>query len=187
MYNSKSLRKYQYFVSTDWMGGVYGTSTMAGSRPGALSAGCWAAMMHFGVSGYVETTKQIINAARLLKSGILKIPELKLMGDPFLSVVAFSSVGNINTYALADLLSQKDWQLNVLQFPPSIHMAITLPSVKTVESLLNDIKVAISTLKNDPNAGKGDVAAIYGTSASISDRSIIGDVTCGFLDALTKV
>jgi sphinganine-1-phosphate aldolase len=174
-------------VNTDWMGGVYGSPTMAGSRAGALSAGCWAAMMHFGESGYVESTRQIISAARALKAGIKAIPEIRLMGDPLLSVVAFEGVGKIGTYALADLLSRKGWHLNNLQFPPSIHIACTIPTVKTAKLLLADIKESITVLKNDPKAGNGDVAAIYGTAASVPDRSIIADVTVGFLDALTKV
>lgn len=143
-------------------------------------------MMHFGEGGYVTSTKDIICAARALKDGIRAIPELKLMGDPLLSVIAFEGVG-VKTYALADLLSRKGWLLNVLQFPPSIHMATTVPSIKTVKLLLDDVKMCVNVLKEDPFAGNGDVSAIYGTAASVSDRSIIADVTFGFLDALTKV
>jgi sphinganine-1-phosphate aldolase len=69
MYNSRKLRKYQYFLQTEWPGGVYGSPTMAGSRPGALSAGCWAAMIHFGYSGYVDSTKKILTAARDIREG----------------------------------------------------------------------------------------------------------------------
>lgn len=42
---------------------------MAGSRPGALSAGCWATMIHFGHSGYVDSTKKILTAAQDIKNG----------------------------------------------------------------------------------------------------------------------
>jgi sphinganine-1-phosphate aldolase len=68
-YRSKKLRKYQYFLQPNWPGGVYGSPTMAGSRPGALSAGCWATMIHFGHSGYVEATKKILTAASDIKKG----------------------------------------------------------------------------------------------------------------------
>jgi sphinganine-1-phosphate aldolase len=69
MYKTKEIRNYQYFVQTDWSGGVYGSPTMAGSRPGAISVGCWAAMMRMGLSGYVDSTRKIITAARTLKAG----------------------------------------------------------------------------------------------------------------------
>ena len=38
LYRSKALRHYQYFVQPDWSGDVYGSPSMAGSRPGALIA-----------------------------------------------------------------------------------------------------------------------------------------------------
>lgn len=68
LYSEKKYRNYQFFVSTDWQGGIYASPSIAGSRPGGISAACWAALMYFGESGYVESTKQIIKTARFLKS-----------------------------------------------------------------------------------------------------------------------
>lgn len=68
LYCDKKYRGHQFFVATDWQGGIYASPTMAGSRPGGISAACWAALMHFGESGYVEATKQIIKTSRFLKS-----------------------------------------------------------------------------------------------------------------------
>ncbi|ROT82894.1 putative sphingosine-1-phosphate lyase 1-like, partial [Penaeus vannamei] len=34
MYRSPEFRHYQYFVTPDWPGGIYGSPTIAGSRPG---------------------------------------------------------------------------------------------------------------------------------------------------------
>ncbi len=111
------------------------------------------------------------------------------MGDPQLSVVAFrvnkQTHPQIKTYALADLLSRQGWHLNILQFPECIHIACTLLSVGAIDTLIKDVKNNIATLVKDPTAGNGDVAAIYGTAASVPDRSIIGDVSAGFLDGLT--
>ena len=104
-----------------------------------------------------------------------------------MSVVAFYAINPIKTYGLADLLSRKGWHLNVLQNPPAIHIACTILTVPAVDQLLEDVKEAVQTLLQDPNAGNGDVAAIYGTAASVPDRSIVADVTRGFLDALTKI
>lgn len=39
---------------------------VTGSRPGAVIASCWSAMMYFGESGYVETTKKIITTTRYI-------------------------------------------------------------------------------------------------------------------------
>ncbi|KAJ3027898.1 UNVERIFIED_CONTAM: hypothetical protein HDU68_002864 [Siphonaria sp. JEL0065] len=188
MYRTKEIRNFQYFITTEWPGGVYCSPTIAGSRPGALVAGCWAAMMHFGETGYVESTRQIIGAARAITCGIESIPELKLIGKPFVSVVAFeSSIPSIKIYGVADLLDKKGWHLNVLQNPPAIHIACTFLTVKAASALVNDLREAVDLLKKDPTAGNGDVAAIYGTMASVPDRTVIKDVCKGFLDALTMM
>ncbi|KAI9099865.1 pyridoxal phosphate-dependent transferase [Phlyctochytrium arcticum] len=187
MYRSKQYRDYQYFVTTEWPGGIYASPTIAGSRPGSLIAGCWAALVHFGESGYVQSTKEIMQAARKIKNGLKALPEIRLIGDPIISVVAFEAVSPFNTYAVADLLSRKNWHLNVLQNPAAIHIACTMLTVNSADALVADVKDALETLRKDPKAGNGDVAAIYGTAASVPDRTIIADVTRGFLDALTKI
>ena len=40
-----------FFVVGDWPGGFYGTTSIAGSRPGNVLAGTWAAMMRLGKEG----------------------------------------------------------------------------------------------------------------------------------------
>jgi sphinganine-1-phosphate aldolase len=163
---------------------------MAGSRPGSLIAGCWAAMLRHGYEGYKKSAERIIACRLELETGIRDIDELSVVGHPHLSVVAFESSGlneNVSIYPLGDLLSRKGWHLNILQFPPSIHVACTLPTMAGVKDLVADVREAVEALKNDPAAGKGSVASIYGTAASVPDRSIIGEVSFGFLDALTKI
>ncbi|KAJ3216766.1 hypothetical protein HK099_005741 [Clydaea vesicula] len=206
LYSNKELRNFQYHVLTDWPGGVYASPSIAGSRPGALIAGCWAAMMSHGEEGYVNSTKDIVKVTRKIADAVSEIPELELVGKPLVSVVAFRSNKNfsLKTYGLADLLSRKGiekqfltsykmknkkigWHLNILQFPEAIHIACTLPTIVGSDDLINDIKSSVELLKKDPNAGNGDVAAIYGTASSVPDRSILEDVTSGFLDALTMI
>jgi sphinganine-1-phosphate aldolase len=48
MYKSAELRRFQYYVITDWAGGVYASPSMAGSRPGSILAGAWAVMNYVG-------------------------------------------------------------------------------------------------------------------------------------------
>ena len=57
LYRTPELRRHQYFVSTDWPGGLYCSPTLAGSRPGGLIAACWAAMVATGEDGYLESTR----------------------------------------------------------------------------------------------------------------------------------
>ena len=61
LYRGDDLRHHQYFTFTDWPGGLYATPTFAGSRPGGLSAACWAAMVAFGESGYLDASRRILD------------------------------------------------------------------------------------------------------------------------------
>ena len=73
MYHSKNLRRYQYFVTTDWPGGIYASPAIAGSRPGSLIAACWAAMVHMGEDGYIASTKQIVSTTRHIVQGCVRV------------------------------------------------------------------------------------------------------------------
>ena len=48
LYRDADLRHYQYYKTASWAGGLYFSPTFAGSRPGALSATCWAALVSIG-------------------------------------------------------------------------------------------------------------------------------------------
>lgn len=67
LYRHKSLRRFQYFVATDWCGGIYASPSINGSRPGALIAGTWAALMFMGRAGYVKSTRQIVETAKYIE------------------------------------------------------------------------------------------------------------------------
>lgn len=81
LYRSKDLRKHQYFCFPNWTGGLYVTPTIAGSRPGALSAACWAALVAIGEKGYQERAKSILETTSLIAKGVESIPGLVLQGQ----------------------------------------------------------------------------------------------------------
>jgi glutamate/tyrosine decarboxylase-like PLP-dependent enzyme len=83
LYRGMELRRYQYFTIADWPGGLYYSPTFSGSRPGGLSAACWAALMAMGESGYTEATRRILEAVATMKAGIANIPGMQLLGQTF--------------------------------------------------------------------------------------------------------
>ena len=83
LYRRPELLHYQYFTVADWPGGLYFSPTFAGSRPGALSAHRWAAMLSMGEEGYLEATRRILAAADRLKAGVARrSPSLQDPGRP---------------------------------------------------------------------------------------------------------
>lgn len=198
LYRTADLRRYQYYICPDWSGGVYASPNMAGSRPGALIAGCWASLMNTGEDGYVHTALQIVSAAKQIEDAIRTKSSLKhsiaVIGKPMVSVVAFRALNNSKTpnlavdiYDIADAMSAKGWHLNALQDPPAIHVAVTIPIVSAVDALIQDLEIVVESCKGHVTANKGDTAALYGVAGSIPDKSIVKDLATGFLDTLFHV
>ncbi len=91
LYRSAELRRHQYTAVTDWSGGLYISPGIAGSRPGALIATAWAAMQHLGFEGYRAAAERILGAADAFRAGVAAIAQLRVLGEPEASVVAFEA------------------------------------------------------------------------------------------------
>ncbi|KAJ9324375.1 hypothetical protein DTO027B5_4226 [Paecilomyces variotii] len=201
LYRNRTYRSYQYFVYPDWSGGVYASPSVAGSRPGALIAGCWTSLMSMGVSGYIESCNQIMTAAKKFESAIREHPilseNLVVVGQPLVSVVSWTSKNDgVDIYDIADELSAKGWHLNALQSPAAMHVAFTIPTAAAVDKLTEDlIDVVRAELEkaeervrqgNSYARKRGDTSALYGVAGSIPDKSIVTRLAEGFLDTLYK-
>jgi len=198
LYRSEELRSYQYFVTPEWPGGVYASPAMAGSRPGALIAGCWASMMATGEAGYVAATHKIISCARDIEGAIrddaVLAADLRVIGKPIVSVVAFTS-STLDIYAVADGMSGKGWHLNSLQNPSALHVAVTLPIVGAWEELVADLKAVVVDVNEKEKKAvteggkaekKGSAGALYGVAAQLPTKVVVEQLAKGFLDTLYK-
>jgi sphinganine-1-phosphate aldolase len=185
LYRGKNLLHYQYYTATDWPGGLYFSPTFAGSRPGALSAACWAAMTSIGADGYLAATKKILEVAEAIKSGVRKIPELRLLGDS-LFVVAFAS-DSLDIYKVLDAMAHKGWSLNGLHKPACMHLCVTLRHTQAgvAERFLRDLEAAVAHVKANP-AEKGTMAPIYGMASTMPMRGLVSDMLKKYLDLMYK-
>lgn len=184
MYRNKEMRSFQYFVQSSWMGGIYASPSAAGSRPGALVAGTWAAMMNIGRDGYVDSVKRIMASAKKIQAGIPKIDGLRLQGVPDASVVCFeSSDPSLDIYNVVECMGKRHWNLNSLQLPPGAHICVTYANAPSADQFLSDLAECVEEVRAAPkgtfNTG---IASIYGTAAKLPDRSIIDTMAKAFLD-----
>jgi len=181
LFRNAHLRHYSYFTMTDWPGGLYNSPTMAGSRPGALSAEAWAALLNMGQDGYLDATRRILDACRTVRAGIAAIPELRLLGDSLL-VAAFTS-DVFDPYALQDLLSARGWNLTGLQLPAGIHFGVTLRTAQpgVADRFLADLDAAVAELRSNPQRAS-IMAPIYGLGQRIDTEVSLADVLTGYLD-----
>ncbi|XP_037639093.1 sphingosine-1-phosphate lyase 1 isoform X2 [Sebastes umbrosus] len=185
LYSDKEYRHYQYFVAPDWQGGIYASPSIAGSRPGGIIAACWATMMHMGENGYIDATKKIVSTARKIKTEIRKIKGVFVFGDPEVSVVAIGS-DVFDIFRLSNALTTKGWNLNTLQYPSSIHICCTVLHTKSgvADQFVRDVKEQVAIIMKNPKEKTTGMGAIYGMAQSIPDRSMVTEISQGFLDCL---
>ena len=186
LYRGQELRHAQYFTAADWPGGLYFSPTIAGSRPGALSAACWAAMVSLGEEGYLDATRRILETADQIKEGIHAIPELYILGDP-MWVIAFTSQ-SLDIYRVMDNMTRKGWSLNGLHKPSCIHLAVTLRHTQpgVAGRFIADLQEAVSAVKANPQQS-GGMAPVYGLAATLPARGVVSDLLKRYIDLLYDV
>ena len=187
LYSSQELRRRQFFVTTDWQGGVYATPNISGSRVGAVIAATWAVMLFMGQDGYVESTRKIISTTRWIVAELRKIPGIYVMGKPEVSVLAIASK-EFDIFRLNSAMSKRKWHLSNLQFPSALHLSVTL--IHTYEGvaqrLVNDVRECVREIMKTPKAKATGAAALYGVAQAIPDRSIVADIAVAFLETAYK-
>ncbi|EGV60005.1 dihydrosphingosine-1-phosphate lyase [Yamadazyma tenuis ATCC 10573] len=192
MYRTNELRKCQYYVSSEWTGGMYGSPTLAGSRPGALVVGCWATLASIGEDGYTQFCKDIVGAMLRVKRAVKDNQTLKenlvVIGNPLASVVAFKARNkNFSIYKLGDMLTSKGWHFATLQHPAALHFAMTRLTIPIIDELINDLTECTKLTAEDESSAESDTAALYGVAGSVQTVGVADKIIEAFLDAMYKL
>ena len=145
LYRTHELARHQVFVTTDWLGGLYASTTIAGTRPAGPIAAAWAAIMHIGHRGYLELTRTAHDAARELRAGIEAIDALEERGDPPATVIAFGARDSsaLDIFAVGERLAAGGWYLDRQNRPDSLHATVHAGSAATVPALVADLGRAV--------------------------------------------
>jgi sphinganine-1-phosphate aldolase len=172
LYRGKDLRQFQYYTTADWPGGLYLSPTFAGSRPGALSATCWAAMVSIGERGYTEAARRILETGARVRDGIGQIPGLRVLGDP-LWVIAFAAEDGLDVFQVLENMGARGWSLNGLRRPAAVHIAVTLrhtlPGV--ADRFLAHLRESVEEVRANPGVSTG-MAPVYGMAASLPEELV---------------
>lgn len=154
LYREKALLEHQYFIYDQWPGGLYASSTTAGTRPAAPMAGAWAAITTLGTEGYLEHATRIRDTTRRMIDGINAIEGLHVTGDPDLSVFQFSS-DRYDINAIGDVMDDKGWHLDRQQ--GGLHVMVFPGHSAVVETFLQELAEAAAS-----HGEARDVMAVYG-------------------------
>ena len=162
LYRTHELARKQLFVTTDWLGGFYASTAMAGTRPAGPIAAAWAALMHIGRAGYLELTRTAHDAALELRAGIETVDGLEVRGDPPATVLAFGARNPdvLDIFAVGERLAVEGWYLDRQNRPDSLHATVHAGSASTVTALVDDLRRAVRdvgsarTSRRDTTYGK---------------------------------
>ncbi|MBC8512653.1 MAG: aspartate aminotransferase family protein [Dehalococcoidia bacterium] len=186
LYRNAQLRQYQFFVYADWPGGVYGTPSVSGARPGGPVAASWAVIKYLGLEGFMRLAKTTMETTKNFIEGIEAIPELYVLGKPQATVFAFGS-DVLNVYALGEKMKTFRWYIDSQHLPPCLHMTISPAHASIVEPFLSDLRQAVkevASLKGEDITGE---AAMYGMIGSMPDRAMARDFAIQYLSDLYRV
>ena len=174
LYRSMDYLKYQFFVTTDFPGGIYITPTILGSRPASAIAAAWAAMKHMGESGYLRLAQQLMDGTRRLRETLQSIPEVRIIGDPCMNIISFNTRNNNpDIFAVASQLEDKGWLVDRQQLPDSIHLTILPTNLDVLEHYIMDLREAIQFVREHPESVGEGSAPLYGLMARIPLRGMI--------------
>ena len=178
LYRNQDLRRRQFFAYTDWPGGIYASATMAGTRPAGPIAAAWAVMNFLGEEGYLALTDTVIKTAIKIREGVARIPGLKVLSNPDMSVHAIGS-DQFNIYEVGDEMTLRGWHLDRQQFPPSLHMTITPAHARTADDFLRDLAQAVELVRKPSlhKIGNAIVVSLAKAAVKLLPEKLVSQLT----------
>jgi glutamate/tyrosine decarboxylase-like PLP-dependent enzyme len=162
VYRSNDLARLQPFITTNWLGGLYGSPSMAGTRPAGPIAAGWAVLQYLGNDGYLRLAEDTWQAAATIRDAIDRAPGLAVRGDPDATVFAFGGSvpfegatdggvatrsSGIDTFALGDQLADRGgWYFDRQSPPDSLHATVHAGHAAVAEELAADITAVSAEL-----------------------------------------
>ncbi len=162
MHRNKVLRSYQTYLTDNWLGGLYGSSGIMGTKGGGPMAAAWAVMHMLGDDGYLRLTRDAKETCDRLAAILDSIPELTLRAKPEATLIAFGATKPeaFNVFALADSLWRKGWYLDRQSPPDSVHCMVNAVHASHLDEFEIDLRASVTEVAT---AGTTGDQGSYGT------------------------
>lgn len=162
LHRTKALRRYQTFLTDRWLGGLYGSSGLLGTKSGGAMAAAWAVLNHVGDDGYLRLTAAARRATEELAAGIQALDGLVLRAEPDATLFAFGAEdpGDLDVFAVASALWQRGWYVDRQGPPPSLHCTVNAVHDGRIPELLAALAASVEEARASGRRGE---ARAYGT------------------------
>lgn len=181
LYRTRALRRHQFFVHSEWPGGLFGSPGVLGTRPGGAIAAAWAVMNYLGEEGYLELARRAMSATDKITRGVRAIEGLTVLGEPVMSSIAIA--GNVDVYVVGDHMRERGWFFDRGQKPASLHLTVSPAHDEITEEFLKDLADCVARAKATKEQPQG-TAAMYGMLGSLPDRGVVREALLDFMDGL---
>ncbi len=146
LYRDQDLYQRQIFMYDEWPGGLYASSTAAGTRPGSPIAAAWATMTHLGNEGYLRLARRVLDATTTFMDGVASIDGLRVTSDPDMSLFEFGadpgSEVPVNIDAVADVMDDRGWNLDRQQ--GGLHLMVSPGHDRVAAGFVADLRDAVA-------------------------------------------
>ncbi|MCU1396339.1 MAG: PLP-dependent enzyme glutamate decarboxylase [Ilumatobacteraceae bacterium] len=161
-YRTKALRSHQTYVTDNWLGGLYGSSGILGTKSGGSMGAAWAVINHLGDEGYLRLAESSRRAAEELVAGVRARPVLALRAEPDATLVTFGAADpvSLDIYAVADALWARGWFVDKQGPPASLHLTVNAIHDGKIDGFVADLDAALAAVSGAATAGVGGT---YGT------------------------
>lgn len=161
LHRNKVLRNDQVFVTDRWLGGIYGSSGILGTKSGGSIAAAWAVMRHLGDEGYQRLADSARSVTLKIVDHVMEHTPLRPLAPPDSTLVALAS-SSLSVHALADVLAESGWYVDRQGPPESIHLTVNAVHAAVVGEFLSDLDRALVRVA-DTGAPLSPQNVSYGT------------------------
>lgn len=180
LYRDKDLRRFQFFVSKDWPGGLFASPSVTGTRPAGSIVAAWATLKAMGEEGYLKLYRELFETANKFQKGLIEAG-FTIVGKPIGTLLAYESP-QANIHVIADLMEKRGWFVDRQMSPDSIHLTLTPAHAPILEKYLGDLKDCLAHALGHPELAGEGMAAMYGMVAKIPDPSMIHQFLYQYMD-----
>lgn len=162
LHRTKALRDHQVFLTDNWLGGLYGSSGIQGTKSGGSIAAAWAVQRYLGDEGYLRLTAAARRAYLELVDAVRARPELDVLAEPQVTLLALGAApgSGLDVFALADELWRRGWMVDKQGPPASLHLTVNAIHDGLIGPFVADLHRALDVVRASGTTG---TAGAYGT------------------------
>lgn len=173
LHRDKALRRHQIYACARWSGYGVVNPTVQSTKSGGPLAAAWAVLQHVGDDGYLALAKRLRDATAQIITGVRSIDGMRVLGDPLMSLVAFTS-DRASVFHVADEMKERGWYIQAQHHygvsPANLHVTIGPENDRHIAPMLDALRESVDAAAKLPS---GQVAKMV--QGAIGSLDLNGD------------